>query len=395
MKILYHHRIRSKDGQYVHLSAIVDALRRRRHEVVLVGPKIIETGAFGGDGGFVARLKATIPPWFYEIMESAYGVIALMRLLWAVFKHRPDAIYERYTLFLPWAGLVRRLTGSPYLLEINAPLSAERLQHDGLVLEKLARWTERTAWRGASITLPVTQVLAGYVRDAGVPSEQIEVIGNGVVLDDYNVGMPSGAARSAWGFDERVILGFTGFVREWHGLDRIIAIMAKHPDLALHLVIAGEGPAVPSLKDQATSHGIASSVSFAGLVERKDIPGLVSCFDIALQPAVVAYASPLKLFEYMAMGRAIIAPDQPNIREYLEDGIEGWLCDPTDDLALEKALLTLSHDTHRRQTMGHAARLRLEKQRLTWDDNAARIEAIIQRLQNTASMHQIDIAERG
>ena len=61
----------------------------------------------------------------------------------------------------------------------------------------------------------------------------------------------------------------------------------------------------------------------------------------------------------MAMGRAIIAPDQPNIREYLADGIEGWLCDPTDDLAMEKAF-TLSHDTQRRQTMGRAARLRLK-----------------------------------
>ena len=74
--------------------------------------------------------------------------------------------------------------------------------------------------------------------------------------------------------------------------------------------------------------GVADRVQIVGLVAHEAIPGLVAGFDIALQPRVVAYASPLKLFEYMAAGKAIVAPDQPNIREVLVDGETALLFDP-------------------------------------------------------------------
>ena len=89
---------------------------------------------------------------------------------------------------------------------------------------------------------------------------------------------------------------------------------------------------------------MADRVHIAGLVAHDAIPELVAGFDIALQPRVVAYASPLKLFEYMAAGKAIVAPDQPNIREVLVDGVTALLFDPAAPDTMWTAIRRLAAD---------------------------------------------------
>jgi glycosyltransferase involved in cell wall biosynthesis len=100
---------------------------------------------------------------------------------------------------------------------------------------------------------------------------------------------------------------------------------------------------------------------------------MIRQFDIALQPRVVPYASPLKIFEYMACGRAIVAPDQPNIREILVDGETALLFDPDDPAALWRAIRRLAGDPDLREALGQSARRALEAADHTWRRNASRI----------------------
>jgi glycosyltransferase involved in cell wall biosynthesis len=103
------------------------------------------------------------------------------------------------------------------------------------------------------------------------------------------------------------------------------------------------------------------------------VPRLVAGFAIALQPRAVAYASPLKIFDYMAAGRAIVAPDQPNIREILTNGETALLFDPADPDAVWRAVLRLAGDVTLRARLGAAARAEIERRRYTWAGNAARL----------------------
>jgi glycosyltransferase involved in cell wall biosynthesis len=114
-------------------------------------------------------------------------------------------------------------------------------------------------------------------------------------------------------------------------------------------------------------------VTFAGLVSRHEIIDYVAAFDIAIQPQVVAYASPLKLFEYMALARAIVAPSTPNIREVLTDGETALLFDPSDTNELRRAVERLCADPDLRDRLGTAARVAVEQKGLTWRNNARRI----------------------
>ncbi len=381
MKILYHHRIRSKDGQFVHLEELVEAFRALGHEVLVVGPHAVGSAKFGADAGLVAWLKRRLPRVLYELAEWAYGFHAYRRLARAVATFAPDVLYERYNLFSTAGVKARGRFGLPMLLEINAPVYAERKKFDGIALDRLAHASERAAWRGADVLLPVTAALAGIVRETVGPTRRLEVISNGINLAHFAGPFDAASVRARWRLDGRIVLGFTGFVRDWHGLDRVIDAIARDgPEHPRMLFVVGDGPARAGLEAQAASLGIASRVVFTGVVERDEVPTYVSTFDIALQPAVVPYASPLKLFEYLALGRAIVAPDQPNIREVLEDGVNALLFDVDAPAGLTDAIERLARDDALRERLARGARQTIAARGLTWTANAERVIGLFEAL---------------
>jgi glycosyltransferase involved in cell wall biosynthesis len=365
LRILYSHRIQSRDGQSVHVEELVAALRALGHEVTVIGPGFYEAAGFGAESRLVALLRRLLPGAVAELAELAYNIPAGRRLARAARAGRPELIYERYNLFyLAGARLARRL-GVPYFVEVNAPLAEERARYGGLKLRALARAGERHVWRAADCVLAVTEVLKGRIVAAGVDPARVRVVPNGVVLERFPppaAGVPAGPP----------VLGFVGFVRDWHGLDAVIRGLAAHDGAAVFRIV-GEGPARAALEALAAALGVADRVEFAGLLAHADVPAAVAGFDIALQPRVVDYASPLKIFDYMAAGRAIVAPDQPNIREVLADGRTALLFDPAREGALWAAIARLLADPALRRRLGEAARAELERRDYTWRGNAARI----------------------
>lgn len=387
MKVLYHHRTASKDGQAVHIEEMIEALRSEGHEVRVVAPGAGEPaagqgggqGQMGGDMGWVHRLKALLPKALYELMELAYSVVAYRKLMAAAREFRPDVIYERYNLFLLAGLMAKRRLGVPLLLEVNAPLVFERSKHSGgLALARLARWAERTAWRGADFVLPVTNVLADHVRACGVPEERIRIIPNGINLAHFAQAPDPEAARTRLGLQGRLVLGFTGFVRDWHGVDRVIRWMATGDAPAqAHLLVVGDGPVRGELEALAASLGISQKVTFTGVIDRHRVPEHVAAFDVALQPAVTAYASPLKLMEYLVLGKAIVAPSTPNLREILTDDLNALLFDDAEPGGMEKALTRLSAQSELRNRLALGSMQTVERLNLTWRGNAQRVASLV------------------
>ena len=376
MKILYHHRIASKDGQYVHVEELVKALRGIGHEVVMVGPRVAEEEEFGSEGGWVAKLRAALPQAVYELLEFGYSLIAYFKLRRAVIEHKPDCLYERYNLFMPAGVWISRRFNLPMLSEVNAPLFEERCRFGGLRLRKLARWSEVFVWRNANRVLPVTEVLAGHVRQAGVSDDRIEVIHNGIDMQRFGGTSDKAAAKQRLGLANKAVLGFTGFVRDWHGLDVVVDMLAE-PGLGdAALLLIGDGPARADLEAQARRLGVDDRFKVTGVVGRDQLAAYLGAFDIALQPAAVAYASPLKLFEYMAIDAAIIAPRQDNILEVLTDAHDALLFDTQSRADFREKLYSLFSDPALRERLALQARQTLLTQGYTWEANAKRVEAL-------------------
>ncbi len=375
MRILYHHRIASKDGQITHIEEMVEALQGLGHEVRIVGPEVHQRDSgTGGSPGWVGKLKKSLPPALYEIAEATYSLVAYRRLMKAVRTFSPDVIYERYALFQPAGVWASRRTGVPLLLEVNAPFAVARRAHGTIALSGFADRVERFTFRGATRVFAVTQVLADMLVGMGVQRERLCVIPNGINPKDFATVPSTEQAKLGFGLQNRMVIGFIGFVREWDRLDRIVSWLARRPaDDPAMLLIVGDGPVRAALELQARFLGIAHKLKFTGVVPRSGVPAAAAAFDVALQTALVPYASPLCLFEYMALGKAILAPDQANHHEVLVGGVDCELYDPDDETGIEKRLDILTSDAALRARLGAAARQALQDRQYLWASSAQRV----------------------
>jgi glycosyltransferase involved in cell wall biosynthesis len=260
------------------------------------------------------------------------------------------------------------------LLEVNAPLAEERAAFGGLALKGMARRCQAALWRGADAVLPVTEVLAGQVRATRGSGRGVHVTPNGA---EPRATHPAAAARlrARLGLPEHaVVLGFVGFVRAWHGLAWAVEALPRLP--AAHLVVVGDGPGLAELDALARRLGVADRVRLLGRIPHDEVTAHAEAFDIALQPAATPYASPLKLFEYMALAKAIVAPDQPNLREVLADGRDALLFEPGSQATFTGALARLCGDGALRAELGAGALRRLKETPFTWSHNAERVTAL-------------------
>lgn len=381
MRILYHHRTASRDGQSTHIEEMVSAFRRLGHTVEVVCPAVVDAAQTGGSGGWAGQLKRLLPKPVYEVLELGYSTIAYRRLARAIRAFQPDVIYERYNLFLLAGAWSRKRFNVPLILEVNAPMALERRKYGGLSLGRLADWAERFVWRNADVVLPVSHVLASLIHQAGVPSDRLVVVPNGINEDDYK-GLPSSEeAKAKLGLTGRLVIGFTGFVREWDRLERIVAWLAGYggPE-KLHLLVVGDGPARAEIESCAEALGVADRVSFTGVIPRKEVPAVAVAFDIALQTALVPYASPLCLFEYLGLGIAVVAPDQPNHIEVVERDRSAVLYAPHDSGGLEYAIERLCRDPALRNRVARAGQRLIREKRLTWNDHAQRVAVLAEEM---------------
>jgi glycosyltransferase involved in cell wall biosynthesis len=369
LRILYHHRTRARDGQSVHIDELVKAFRAEGHQVSIVEPQRIDAMRQGVE-------RDLLPKALYELLELAFSGIEFVRLFVAAQLRRPDLIYQRANLHMVGAVWLSRLMHIPLFVEVNAPLAEERGKFGGLAWPRLAAWSEHYLWRKATRVLPVTEVLARRIEAAGVPRANITVVANGVDMGRFAT-RGRDAAKTALDLKGHFVLGFVGYVREWHGLEQVIDLLAKDSRLANgHLIIVGDGPARTALTARARALGVSDRVFFTGVVAREDVAAIASAFDVALQPEVTAYASPLKLFEYMALGHAIVAPDSANIREVLSHEVDALLFAPGHHAAFAEAVARLAGDAALREQLGANAIANLTAKNRTWRGNARRIAAL-------------------
>lgn len=362
---------------YVHVEELTNAMLEKGVDLKFVCPSFNEESDFGSEGGFTAKLRAKLPAALYELLEFGYCFLVAIKLIKTIIKFKPDVIYERYNLYQPVGVIIAKLFKLPILLEINAPLADERKKHNGLKLYWLAKKMEDFTWRNATWNLPVTDVLADYVRAAGVPDSRIQVIPNGVNQKVYDQ-LPKVGNKSK----DEITIGFTGFINPWHRLDLALKAIANNKNLNIKLVCVGEGDIRAELAAQAKELGIEDKVTFTGLVTRDKVFDYVSTFDISLQPAVTDYASPLKLFEYLAVGSLVIAPRTKNILEIIND--DTALLFENNNLTdfAEKLTYALKNYESLLEVRTNA-QLLIEEQELTWQGNAERVLNLAQQSLNS------------
>ena len=382
MRLLYHHRTQADDGQAVHIRAMIAAFRALGHEVheVALVPRTNGRAAAAPRAGYGWLARA--PRFLRELSEYAYGQVARGRILRAAHEFEPRFVYERYAFGNTGGVRAAETLGLPLVLEVNSPMVLELGKTRGLAFPRLARRVEEQVFRSATIVCAVTGVLADMLVVLGGARARVLVPPNGVELERYaRLGATRAGARASLGLgDDALVLGFVGYYRDWHRLDLVIDALRDPALETARLVLIGEGPARAELEARAATQGVAARVHFAGPRPHAEIPALLPAFDVALVPAINPYASPLKLFEYMAAGRAVLAPDQPNLREVLVHDADALLVPAGAPEPLRAALVRLAREPELRERLGAAARAKVTALDLTWQANARRVIAAVEAL---------------
>ncbi len=391
MRILYHHRTMGEGAEGIHVRSIVEALRSAGHEV-RVSALVGDSAGLGESAATSqrrwSRIRRFIPDSLYEIAEIAYNVVGRLKLEQAIREFHPDAIYDRYNTYSTAAVTAAKSHRIPAILEVNAPLALERKQIEYLPLKfpRLARWFERRIFMAASHVLVVSAPLKRYMEsDLHVPSDHITVLPNGAdpvaFAPDDEIGH---AVRVQLGLAGKFVIGFVGNARPWHGLELLVEALesvAKSIPHA-HLLIVGGGSSLEYIKGLVAKRGLDGSVTITGEVSHMEVKRYVAAMDIAASPRATFYASPLKILEYMSMGKAVVAPDMENIRELVVNGESALLFTPEDTASMAACLALLANDADLRRRLGQSARNMVISRR-NWAANAAIICACIAAMESS------------
>ncbi|HVS83648.1 MAG TPA: glycosyltransferase [Pyrinomonadaceae bacterium] len=291
-----------------------------------------------------------------------------------------DLIYQRYGRFT-WAGVETSLrTGVPLFLEYNGSEVWIGKHWDMSGMIPLLERFERLNLNAAARIFVVSEVERRNLLRAGVADEKIVVNPNGVDVQEFRPHVGGADVRRELGVrEDEVVAGFVGTFGPWHGVLTLAEAITRLPnDCGVRFLLVGAGRFRDEVERIVRSAGKAEQVIFAGHVEHERVPALLDACEILLSPHVPLedgsefFGSPTKLFEYMAMGKGIIASRLGQIGEVLVDEETALLVEPGNARELSETILKLCRSRELRENLGAAAR-RAAVERHTWRRNAARV----------------------
>ena len=260
----------------------------------------------------------------------------------------------------------------PTILEIHAEITG-----------KIGPWMMRRFWRSSTRKrmLVTTRPLRDAVETVAglkLPEDAVQIAPNGVNPVQY-ASLPNAAeARRRLGLEDKLTVGFTGHIYPGRGADLLFELAKRMPDVNF-LWVGGTPDEVSYWRDQLADAG-ASNVTMTGFVENSRLPLYQSAADVLLMPYsrsisassgqdIAEVINPMKMFDYMAAGRAIVSADLPVIHEVLNDK-NAVFCEPGDADAWEGILCELLADEPRRMSLG--AQAQADVSEYTWAARAER-----------------------
>jgi glycosyltransferase involved in cell wall biosynthesis len=310
-----------------------------------------------------------------------------------------DLVYERNSLYRFGIAMACKRLGIPYVLYFEAD---DILEHDimGKPLKGLLRWQARKALcynlSTANCIICVSESgKAQLVKNWNVPAKKIVVFPN---VADTKRFMPEldtrSEVRESLKKKDQPIVIFSGNFYQWHDvttlLKAFLQVIANHP--SAHLVLLGDGENRLSMMKLAADLKLSQSVTFTGMVPHEEVPRFLTAADIGVVPYPAMdtelWLSPLKLFEYMASGLAVIASNAGQLCEVIRDGYNGLLVPPGDELGMASAINRLIENPTLRTQLGIRARQdAVEKH--SWEQYITRLEDLFYATFKGDPVHQI------
>lgn len=279
---------------------------------------------------------------------------------------KPDFVYQRYGRN-NYSGLVyARKAGVPLVIEYNgSEIWMSRNWGKPLRYEAMSEEIELAVLKGADLIVGNAQALKDELVARGIEPDRVLIIPNGVDPEKFNPSIDGTEIRKKLNIGKNdILVSFVGSFGPWHGAE--VLAKAIKPVIRINqnirFAFIGSGAKLQEVLDIIDEDKMASHTIITGLVAREETPKYLAASDILVSPQIPNpdgtpfFGSPTKLFEYMAMGKAIIASDLDQIGIILTDNENAILTEPGNYQKISEAILKLAEDRAERIRLGNNAR---------------------------------------
>lgn len=392
MKILYHHRTRGDGAEGVHINEMIGAFRELGHDVSIAAPR----GATKASG--LAASQPSRPPSGFKVFlkqtaEIVYNIVDYFRVRSALKKAQPDFIYERYSSY-DFAGVMAaKHSKIPIIVEVNVTYAGRFGARFPIIYRGLLKRAESYVLCNADGIVVVSEALKECVLDVRENAATTIVTPNAINLAEIKRIDHQGLRiqkRAQLGLDDKIVIGFVGSLRKWHGIDffadAMAAIVAQSPDA--YFLIVGSGEYEATLREKIRDAELEKFVNLVGPLPHDQVYSYVAAMDIGVMPDSNEFGSPMKILEYQAMECVAVGPDLGPIREIIRDGETGRIFKRRDASEFTSVLVSLCHDAQGRRAMGKRGRDYVLAER-TWTRNAEDVLELLGELARSGGSDQL------
>jgi glycosyltransferase involved in cell wall biosynthesis len=329
---------------------------------------------------------------FRELPKLYFNHTAIRQVESLASRRRFSFVYHRYTAHSFAAVEVAARLKLPLVLEYNgSEVWVSRNWGKPLAYEGLALRIEDLMIHSADVIVVVSQPLRDELVGRGVEPRRVVVNPNGVDPKRYSPTVNGTVVRTRLGLGNRRVIGFVGSFGKWHGAEKLIEAFAelvrRRPRWrdSTALLLVGNGVMVRDVRRIIERERLEDTCAVVGTVPQDEGASYMAACDILTSPQVpnpdgsAFFGSPTKLFEYMAMGKPIVASALGQIADTLQHEQTALLVRPGDPHDLAYSLERLLDDAQLRLRLGREARCEAVS-RHTWERHVQRIVASVREL---------------
>lgn len=404
MRILYysphpHLNLSDPAGYGTHMREMIGAFRDLGHEVrpVIMGGTEPRSGGGKGRTSFLKSIaRSIIPPKRWQTLKDQqlmrFDQNAQRQLEGEIRSFQPDFIYERGNYMQVSGVRAAKSAKVAHILEMNSPYTEEKkeLEGDSRLLNR-AHDLEREMLKKTSHVVTVSSSLRDYfVEKHHLNARRFTIVPNAIDPEKVSVDRAEvESVRERYRLHGKTVIGWVGSIQPWHGIDTMIDAFAALSDderRDARLLIVGSGETIKEMQIRAGSGRAAEQIVFTGYVQHEEVFAHIAAMDICLLPNTKWYCSPIKIFEYGAMEKAIVAARHAAVLDVMEPDLDGLIIPPSMS-ALRDALRKLMPKPGLRERYARQFRDKVIQEH-TWAANAQRVLKIVDDVKASQQIQQ-------
>ena len=283
-----------------------------------------------------------------------------------ILKIKPDIILQKHSRYGQIGVRMSCKYHIPVFLDDITPVwEGEKFNDRSLKLT--ARYIRKKVFSQATGLIAVSPAMEAQLRSENIHNDRIILVPNGVDCDLFDPDVAMEEVRQKYGLSNKIVVGYVGIFADYHRIDLLIraACCVAQSIPSIHFLLVGNYRD-EKLKDMARAYEMENRITFTGPVPHAQVPAYINAMDFCVVPAALSYMSPMKIYEYMAMRKPVIAPTRNSISEAMVfPNKNGLLFEAGDENSLADAITTLASNLEMVKELGAEAR-RFVQNNFTW-----------------------------